>query len=386
MAKTQETYTRSIGAKDGGFQPTGIIVEAGDTITFSNATGTMQPWGGAPVYTPAGHASLKWGLSLVPSETFCKLVGSIRGLGIATQVFGIGTGGNVVATISGEILLGINDGVDWGDNQGPGYSVQISLPQESFLAIPPEPPLAVGKPFSFHMVRDYATHQIEQPDLLGVDYVITPDVMTFDTQNYTDPLSRTGTKFLERRVTSMTDGIIINCFHDGPTTGDAGNEDPRFPGENQGITIEVLTWHPYTSTTPDTYYVIQYTHVFPTFGTWNSLNFPSIQTQINNGTILSTRENQYENLTTVRNSNAAFGPFISQGDELGGYAMIGLSSVGPHLHISIAKYDATNGTMPTVGSGRPQFGNQSDFFTWLTDPFGATQFDPELFVPGAALG
>jgi hypothetical protein len=383
MPKTNFTYTKSIGATQGGWQPTGIKVEQGDTIEFANATGTMQPWAGATAYGPNGDSSITWDLSLLPTEKFCKLVGNIINHDAASQAFGIGTGISKVANISGEIFLGINDGVNWGDNVGPGFTVEITLPQELFLLIPPSQPLGVNPADQFALVRDYGTHQIEQPDQLGVDYTVNPDTPYFDSGSYSDPLTRMATKLRSRRVTSMTPGIITSVFREETTVGE--NNDPRQPGETEGITTEVLTWYPYQDGIPDAYYLIQYTHMFPTFGAWQSLTFPSIEEQITNNTVLSVRANQYTQLPlNTRENRVALGPIISSGTELGTYAMIGLASVGPHLHISMARFSQV-GQLPSVASGRPQSLPQP-FIDWLANPFDTTQFDPELYVPGALNG
>lgn len=179
----------------------------------------------------------------------------------------------------------------------------------------------------------------------------------------------------------MTPGIITSVFREQTTVG-AGNV-PRQAGETEGITTEVLTWYPYQNGTPQAYYLIQYTHMFPTFGAWQNLNFPSIATQIQNNSVLNVRANQYTQLPlNTRGNLVATGPIITGGAELGAYAMIGLASVGPHLHISMARFSQA-GAMPQVTNGRPQVVANTPFFNWLANPFATTQFDPELYVPGA---
>lgn len=241
-------------------------------------------------------------------------------------------------------------------------------------------------------MRDYQTHVNDgQANEAGSDLTNPDDAPNFNMgSGYTDPYTRTVANVQKRRGVSMTDGIIINVVAENLTTPDPSNPTIQV-GEQRGITTEVLSWYPYNTAqghVPSTFYIIQYTHMFPANFTFNfqqagSISFPA--SYANDNDVLATRlspNGVYAKIQndTQRTNNVLFGPTVIPGQLIGYYAMIGTSTVGPHLHIGLPPFFDNSGSGVAIGSnGRPDTSNQ-DFLTWLNNR-GTPPIDPEPYLP-----
>ncbi len=91
---------------------TGINIKANQDL-FISASGRVGPWAGANI-GPDGSPTVKWAGSIVTYAYFCELVGEIG----SDLPFGIGSGYGTVPAAAGRLHLSVNDGVNFGDNNG----------------------------------------------------------------------------------------------------------------------------------------------------------------------------------------------------------------------------------------------------------------------------
>ncbi len=385
-------YRSNVGQPQSWWVDTGITVNPGDEVMLdaTNPGNAIKPWDPHPGFGPNGdegnESTKMWDEALAyrSGGTRCwfgSLIGKIGAGGIA---FYIGTSATVIAGASGTLFLAFNDGVNFEDNSGYWDVVVTGTPATGLAALIKSGPFPYSQCF---LMRDFQAHQADPlAGLAGVDFVNEADVEDWNSGLYNDPLTRTPGTWIQhpsRQVVSMTDGLIVNVVRESNITDQALNP---LPGENYGITVEVLTWYPHNTPageTPDEFYILQYTHIYPTFGeNFGGLYYPTSEALHDNGTIVyPTRDHDgvYVQIPFTRSNNVDYGPRILAGGELGVYAMIGLASVGPHLHISV--FDGGPPvTLYTDGSGvlRPS-SVPSDFMNWLGSSDRGGVKDPALY-------
>jgi hypothetical protein len=313
---------RVMADQQGGWFNTNIFVNAGDQLDIlatDQPSTNPYPWGGGPRIDPDGNRSdgvppFAWDQSIHPSACFGMLVGRIGTNDSNRFIVGSTYSGGTAA--SGFLYLAFNDGVNFNDNGG-YWDVNITVSSASGLAaLIKSNPLSAG----CLLVRDYQTHVNDgQANEAGSDLTNPDDAPKFNIgSGYTDPYTRTVANVQKRRVVSMTDGIIINVVAENLTTPDPADSTIQV-GEQRGITTEVLSWYPYNTAqghVPSTFYIIQYTHMFPANFTFNfqqagSISFPA--SYANDSAVLSTRfspNGVYAKIQndTQRTNNVLFGP------------------------------------------------------------------------------
>jgi len=376
----------------GGWFNTKLPVFKGDTIrvvaTSVPAT-NPQPWGGGPRIDPDGNrtdnvARSKWQYSIVNTEYFGMLVGSIDTAPVTN--FGAGSLYNGVAQGSGELYLAFNDGDRFDDNDG-FWDTDVTITPTAVSGIGSL--VRVGAVPRCFIKRTYQQHIDQgQSAEAGIDVVTFPEEGQFNSGSYTDPYTRTVAEVQARKVVSLTPGIIINVTTENATTAASGV--PFQPGEAKGITTEVLTWYPYSKASghvPLAFYIVQYTHMFPTNFTFNiagvgSTAFPSSSSLPTNDAVYGTHLSPNGVYARIQNgssrtNNITGGPFVDAGTEIGYYAMIGTATVGPHLHIGFPmQFDNTTARVAIDNNGRPR--SASAFLSWLGNRGGLR--DPEPYV------
>jgi len=101
------------------------VVFVKDQMYTITANGYVYPWSGANAYSPNGDSSTQWQYSLSPSNNFCMLIGRIGPNGTPFPVGA--TYGPKAATVTGELYLAVNDGVNFSDNSGQ-FNASITVP------------------------------------------------------------------------------------------------------------------------------------------------------------------------------------------------------------------------------------------------------------------